>query len=54
MCMLAIAIAMPSCVYDYEGDCEGDYFMRLTILNHWSVTPEVFLFPKERRRAVAV
>lgn len=42
MCVLAIAIAMPSCVYDYEGDCEGDYFMRLTILNHWSVTPEVF------------
>lgn len=42
MCVLAIAIAMPSCVYDYEGDCEGDYYMRLTIKNHWTVTPEVF------------
>ncbi|MCM1092472.1 MAG: DUF5119 domain-containing protein [Lachnospiraceae bacterium] len=42
ICLLVIAIAMPSCVYDYEGNCEGDYYMRLNILNHWAVTPAVY------------
>jgi len=48
-----MAFAMPSCVYDYEGDCEGDYYMRLTILNNWSPPPAVlpegmayFFFPQ--------